>query len=253
MPSSKYRQVSLGFEKMIDLISKHVEMSKRFRESGENNTILACLLESLTEFVRDNVRVFSLSDHIKQTLRQVRDCKAMKKSNQVRKSALRTKKSGNVKTRLERRYNKTWCEHVRTRFPKFQCCNVFSIHEIVVASEYYLNQLSKLQEEEEVPFEKTLIGMVESQLRYCLRCCLNDEEEYEEEEEVIEMENHTTTITPTKKNGGTISMISKSGSMFYNEDDLAAVVSRALYIVETKRNTKEKEEYLDACTFVILD
>ena len=243
--------MSLGFEKMIDLISKHVEMSKRFRESGENNTILACLLESLTEFVRDNVRVFSLSDHIKQTLRQVRDCKAMKKSNQVRKSALRTKKSGNVKTRLERRYNKTWCEHVRTRFPKFQCCNVFSIHEIVVASEYYLNQLSKLQEEEEVPFEKTLIGMVESQLRYCLRCCLNDEEEYEEEEEVIEMENHTTTITPTKKNGGTISMISKSGSMFYNEDDLAAVVSRALYIVETKRNTKEKEEYLDACTFLV--
>ena len=161
-----------------------------------------------------------------------------------------TKKSGNVKQRLERRYNKTWCEHVRTRFPKFQCCNVFSIHEIVVASEYYLNQLSKLQEEEEVPFEKTLIGMVESQLRYCLRCCLNDEEEYEEEEEVIEMEN-TTTITPTKKNGGTISMISKSGSMFYNEDDLAAVVSRALYIVETKRNTKEKEEYLDACTFLV--
>ena len=152
-----------------------------------------------------------------------------------------TKKSGNVKQRLERRYNKTWCEHVRTRFPKFQCCNVFSIHEIVVASEYYLNQLSKLQEEEEeeVPFEKTLIGMVESQLRYSLRCCLNDEEEYEEEEEVIEMEN-TTTITPTKKNGGTISMISKSGSMFYNEDDLAAVVSRALYIVETKRNTKMK-------------
>jgi len=52
MPSSKHREVSLGFEKMIDLISKHVEMSKRFRESGENNTILACLLESLTEFVR---------------------------------------------------------------------------------------------------------------------------------------------------------------------------------------------------------
>ena len=158
-------------------------MSKRFRESGENNTILACLLESLTEFVRSvRARAQYQSHRILATIhnahtrtsQQVRDCKAVKSIR--RKSALRTwcssaevrtrvsilslvhstrkspnsntgtKKSGNVKQRLERRYNKTWCEHVRTRFPKFQCCNVFSIHEIVVASEYYLNQLSKLQE-----------------------------------------------------------------------------------------------------------
>ena len=243
MPSK--RTDTAGFLKMVDLISKHVEMSKKCQGNNNNNKILCCIVEALREFVNC--------------------CSCFVRKQVKKKSALRTKESMSIQKRLETRYNKSWCVHIQNKFPTFRnfSNNVYLIHEIVGASHYYLQEISKLVDStlDDVPFERTLIGLVESQLRYSLRCVLNDEED---EIEMMDEDDHdillsSSSNSPSEKNttptkNRTISFVSNSGSLFYNEDDLAAVVSRALHSVDTSNNNNNNikdEERLDAFTFLI--
>eukprot|EP00939_MAST-03C_sp_MAST-3C-sp1_P000942 g942.t1 len=145
-------------------------------------------------------------------------------------------------------------------FPKAVAMTKLTRCECARAASFFADELSNLVEsgsivgsEQRYPLQSVASRLLESLVRYSLRCCLNYNE--------------------TVDGAATMTMVANTGSLCFNDYDLAAVVNRALQVVSDHESSQKSEKiptslldsipvvgdveednvesYLGACSFIV--
>ena len=235
MPCSDHPKLAEGFERLLNVVKLAILSSSDTMSKIRNNEVAdSCLvvagelLRSYVATLRDLVNIFETTAS----------------SNGIRRSALR--KSSCV--------DNAAVDRIRKRFPDLSHLPASAVKECRVASAFYAEEISSLLEMRDGgasslrPLQILAARLIESQVRYALRCSLNCDDAIE----------------------ATMKMISGSGSLTFNDYDLAAVLNRALDAIfhfddgiggnETVSSPSTVgldddidpiARYLDACGFIV--
>lgn len=282
----------------FDLSTVHMPSEKAdfALNSGFRDTldVLASLMKMCAELLSERRArpklakcVFVMLRGIALTLRKfVQVAKESKEESAgaTRRSALRRCQDRDSRAIALRRHDTLWKSSIRRAFATLPSdMPPAMLRECIAAAEIYCTQIDRFANtfrtsggdegvytKARYPMQTIASNLIESHIRFTLRCALNDgnEEDEDLEDDVHpdlggdidpsgeKLESSTTTVGQS-----TIMLVSKSGSLLYNSEDLAAIVCRALRCVDTfcrgdandehASKSSTIDQYLDACTFLV--